>query len=309
MVGGGVKKVLMKSAASRSVVAMESETSFLSSWNEAHSTFEERRFFQWEAIVAGATSLTGKQKEKMNWVAEILEERVAEETQSEQAFVLNNSATLEDFLPKRIDAQELNARTSCDFNPLRFFSIGETTHSRILAYLLDPRAQHGQGYIFLQIFLEQIGIKDREGPWIVTAEIGRVDVLIKRYRHPHSAILIENKCHYAIDQPNQLYRYWYQEIYLPNVDINPRGDMPYSPDRYRIVYLPADGNKSPERQALNRCADLPSVLPEAVPSSLVNFLTFYKDIRRWLTACIEKLPVDNHRLRQFLEQYNELWTY
>lgn len=48
--------------------------------------------------------------------------------------------------------------------------------------------------------------------WTVTAEKGRVDILLKR-THPHSVIIIENKSNYANDQENQLYRYWHQEIY------------------------------------------------------------------------------------------------
>lgn len=113
-------------------------------------------------------------------------------------------------------SRERNRLESSHLNVFQFFSPGETTHSRLLAYFLDPRAQHGQGTLFLAEFLRLLGISEPDSStahdWAVTAEIGRVDVLIRRV-HPHTVVVIENKSNYAVDQPNQLYRYWHQEIW------------------------------------------------------------------------------------------------
>ena len=59
---------------------------------------------------------------------------------------------------------------------------------------------HGQGKLFLSAFLEYIGFKKDKGneEWIVTAEKGRVDVLLRRL-NPLGAIIIENKSNWAGD--------------------------------------------------------------------------------------------------------------
>jgi len=274
-----------------------------------HQTSAYGQREQWNSTIVQAVALADKKKDRQLELSRIIGNYSVEIFHFAQVRNANNAEILDAFLPIQMAAKERSTLTSCDFNPLSFFSIGETTHSKILAYLLNPKQSHGQGEKLLQLFLEQVGIADRSGPWIVTAETGRIDVLIKRTRHPHAAILIENKCHNAVDQRNQLYRYWYQEIFLPNKDRYPTGNLPDPRERYRILYVPADGYKSPEPHALHRCADLPDTLPNTVPAGIVEYLTFYKDIRHWLNACIEALPKENHRLRQFLEQYSELWTY
>lgn len=55
------------------------------------------------------------------------------------------------------------------------------------------------------MFLEYIGFEKDEGneEWIITAEEGRVDVLLRR-QNPLGAVIIENKSNWAGDQPNQL---------------------------------------------------------------------------------------------------------
>jgi hypothetical protein len=87
------------------------------------------------------------------------------------------------------EAKEKNKHESCDFNVLRFFHIGETMHSFLLAKFLDMNSEHGQENLFLKLFLQKLKIdKPDTENWIVTAEKGRVDVLLKRFS-PHSVIL------------------------------------------------------------------------------------------------------------------------
>ena len=106
-------------------------------------------------------------------------------------------------------------------------------HSFLIANIINPNSEHGQGDLFLKSLLKKLDIEVYENDnWIVTAEIGRIDILIKR-ENPHTVIVIENKSNYAIDQENQIYRYWYQEIYLPNK----KQLKPISEENYHIIYL------------------------------------------------------------------------
>lgn len=47
-----------------------------------------------------------------------------------------------------------------DFNSLDFFSIGENKTSEILAYFLNPHSNHGQGYLFLELFLKTFNLNE-----------------------------------------------------------------------------------------------------------------------------------------------------
>src|ERR1017187_5205914 len=47
-----------------------------------------------------------------------------------------------------------------DFNMLRFFDLGETKVSEILAFFLDRRKEHGQKSAFLRLFLEHFDLTD-----------------------------------------------------------------------------------------------------------------------------------------------------
>jgi len=108
------------------------------------------------------------------------------------------------------------------FNILRVGHLEVTTHSPILGALLDPQGSHGQGTIFLRLFIEKFQIKGGYAERVINldkvrVEIeryigpvtetsgGRIDILVSDDMGPQ--FLIENKI-YAIDQPNQLKRYW-----------------------------------------------------------------------------------------------------
>ena len=88
------------------------------------------------------------------------------------------------------------------------------THSMLLAELLNPKGSHGIGDVFLQHWLEILGIENFDetnatcipefliGPVTPTTG-GRIDLLIQSGKQ---RVIIENKI-YAGDQPNQLLRY------------------------------------------------------------------------------------------------------
>ena len=119
-------------------------------------------------------------------------------------------------------------------------------HSRLIANLLNPYGTHGQKHLFLNIFLDMLEIERNNDSdhWTVTAETGRIDILLKR-DNPHSVIIIENKSNYAIDQDNQMYRYWHQEIYQAMKSRNLPDDyiLTPSPKFYQLIYLSPDLRK------------------------------------------------------------------
>ena len=86
----------------------------------------------------------------------------------------------------------------------------EVKHSAIIARILDPKGNHGQGDKFLKIFLQII--KDSTGIDTTSCSVnteyvtneGRIDILIED--KTGKGIIIENKI-YAGDQSEQLKRY------------------------------------------------------------------------------------------------------
>ena len=182
--------------------------------------------------------------------------------------------------------------------------LSEPNHSKILKFLLEPNELHGQGYLFLYLFLKKLGIQvsdniEKEN-WNVIAEQGRIDILLQR-SCPLSVIIIENKSNWAEDQPNQLYRYWYNAIYSKT---NQVGESYYEEMKefYRIIYLAPNENKNPSLQTLMRPDDWSDDLPLFVPLK-VDVYTFSSFIFEWLEDCNQLLLDENHALREFLKQY------
>lgn len=162
---------------------------------------------------------------------------------------------------------------------------------------------HGQGKLFLSAFLEYIGFEKDEGneEWIITAEEGRVDVLLRR-QNPLGAVIIENKSNWAVDQPNQLYRYWYENIHKCEEDCKESYYKEHP--EYKIVYLVPDEVKHISANSILRPVDYPEYMPEELPMEL-KVMTFHEDIPEWLGECMGKLPAENTPLRNLIAQYIE----
>jgi hypothetical protein len=185
------------------------------------------------------------------------------------------------------------------------FHVKEIMHSKLLKFLLNPFSSHGQGNKFLIEFLNLIGIQNpNDGTWFVTAEEGRIDVLLKR-NHPHSVVIIENKSNWAGDQPNQLYRYWLQEIYSTTKEANFEF-YENNKDKYQILYLPPNESKQYEQQSVFKPTELTEVnLPDNIPLR-IKTIYFNKEIQIWLENCKIQLPEKNHRIREYISQYKSL---
>ena len=189
----------------------------------------------------------------------------------------------------------------------RYSGIGETVHSRLIHFLLHPNHLHGQKERYLSELLSMLGITPSSGgaPWMVTAESGRVDIMIRRV-NPESVIILENKSNWAPDQENQLYRYWYQNIHKRPEDCF--ADY-YEGKDYRIVYLAPKKEKHISANSLQRPAPswFPSLemynsLPQRLPLEPLIW-SFDEEFALWLQRCIDVTPLENHALIEFLRQY------
>ncbi len=264
--------------------------------NQTIKEYQENKRYLFDNLVSIVLEITQNFHKKQ----EYLEQNLIDATKN---LVSEIQETYNKFIIK-------NRNTSCDFNMLSLFYIGETQHSFLLANLLDPNANHGQKHLFLNIFLDLLGIKrfsDSEN-WIVSSEKGRIDILLKRV-DPHSVIVIENKSNYAIDQNHQLYRYWYQEIYKTISERHLPKDYIFNPPEhyYQILYLSPEHWKIPSTNTLIRPAEWNNDLPEKVPLK-VKHLLFDDFICQWLKMSLESLPKDNHRIREYVKQYIEYWN-
>lgn len=100
-------------------------------------------------------------------------------------------------------------------------------HSAMLAELLNPRGSHGQGDVFLKLFIDQFGINNFDTKYSLVetekyvgpinndySKGGKIDIVINDSKNRRN-IIIENKI-YAADGLNQLLRYhnYDKEAYL-----------------------------------------------------------------------------------------------
>ncbi|MBN1925704.1 MAG: PD-(D/E)XK nuclease family protein [Prolixibacteraceae bacterium] len=215
--------------------------------------------------------------------------------------IVNFIHVMEEYDIKRSDFVQNNKNASYDFNIFRLFSMKETLHSLFLGNLLNPNAAHGQGNIFLNSFLKQIGVENAElGRWIVTVERRRVDILLRR-KNPYSVIIIENKSNDAGDQPNQLYRYWYREIFA----VSNANAEKVSPSSRAIVYLTSGDEKALSNNSIMKPEGWPDYLPDKVPIEPIT-LRFNREIISWLSNLLGELS-GNHRMTELITQYIEYW--
>lgn len=134
------------------------------------------------------------------------------------------------------------------------FTSQEVTHSRLLAFLLDPRNSHGLGPSFLRGFLQKISeLPDGEeflsseharsrtlGETTILTEVrtedGRIDILL--LNEPDKwALIVENKVwtkehHDQLDRYYRIVREDYQDWQVSGIYLTPRGAAP-SHERYQ----------------------------------------------------------------------------
>lgn len=196
----------------------------------------------------------------------------------------------------------------------RIWGIGETKHSQILGFFLNPRENHGQGGLFLKLFLKKLGFDItafEPNDWAVEVEQrsnGRdqIDILIQSRRLGIS-IAIENKSNGAKDQSHQLYRYWESAIYNFH---NRDKEKALDPKHSRVVYLPQWG--IPSEQTRTRPKDYKESYPEKLAleeqGGIISCWTYYNHIVKWLNSCVEAMGRENNIVKQLVKNYIEYWN-
>jgi hypothetical protein len=157
-------------------------------------------------------------------------------------------------------------------------------HTPMLAELLDPLGTHGQGFMFLRLFLEMLeqhGLKPMQSrfeqhQWFVetekpTGSHGNLDVLIS-CPELGCRIAIENKVG-AGEQHDQIWRYWcwlrkYRQGFTQQI----------------LIFLTPTG-----REALT------------AQDAVYTRLSYHTDIRSWLTAALPQ--VESVAVSETVSQY------
>jgi len=165
-------------------------------------------------------------------------------------------------------------------------------HSAFIAELLNPDGSHGQGEVFLKLFVEQLNIKDfntekakieveRHVGFITDdkTEGGYIDIIATDKNN--NAIIIENKI-YAGDQENQLKRYYnYGKKNCTN---------------FNLIYLTLDGKTASEFSTND------------LNEGDYQKISYATDILNWLENC-KKEAVNHPILRESITQYINLIKY
>lgn len=184
-------------------------------------------------------------------------------------------------------------------------------HSRFLHSLLNPDGTHYQGSLFLELFLNVIGLSDfglDPHQASVFVEYDNIDIYITDgERH----VIIENKI-WAEDQPYQIIRYINSIVKDGNelVTGEVNGIAQIGCDSLRIVYLTARNDK--HKPTGHRVEDgYISADPDTLPVELNNYraryhrISYEGDIMRWLQ--ISQHEVSNlSNLNLIIEQYREV---
>ncbi len=187
--------------------------------------------------------------------------------------------------------KEISRMSGADFNIFRIINVtsDEVKHSAYLAELLNPKGSHGQGDIFLRLFLKKFGIENfhsetaiaivekHVGP-VTETEGGRIDILIGDHRG--NQIIIENKI-YAPDRDNQLIRY-------------------SNYNKKHLFYLTLYGGDASERSRMNSSFSVS--LKSGEDYKLLSYKT---DILEWLELC-HKESVSMPLLREGIAHYINL---
>lgn len=200
----------------------------------------------------------------------------------------NNILNSVDALVRKYDRiAELSGENFNVFKILKLESSEVRLHSAFIAELLNPKGSHGQGDVFLQLFVDRFNYKSIDFQAnhakveieksigftnLGKSEGGRIDIVITDSRGKQ--FLIENKI-YAADQQNQLMRY---HLYNPQAN---------------LIYLCLFGGEVSKRAKGDLASDT------------YNVISYEKDIIQWLTAC-KKEAVDHPILREGISQYINL---
>ena len=171
----------------------------------------------------------------------------------------------------------------------------ETFHSDIIAALLSPKEKHGGGNLYLDLFLDMIGVD--KIPY-KNAEVykeygtndgtlgGRIDILIEGENN--HCVVIENKLNDAGDTYRQLPKY-YQYLKKKNCIID------------KFVFLPLNPYKTPDK------SDWSDEERKNIDNKLI-IIPAYQEGRKnlidnWLDIAVKETKTENEDARFIIKQY------
>ncbi len=180
------------------------------------------------------------------------------------------------------------------FSVLRMQNDEVGLHSRFIGELLNPRGSHDQSGLFLNLFIQEIGLKNEytenqinNASVFIEENIGgisedyetggRIDLVIK-FPDSKREIVIENKI-WAVDQPKQLWRYRQQY-----------------PNAYLVYLTPFTKEPSEDSRkdiALNQ----------------IICITYQNHIINWINNCVKEsvnLPLIREVLNHYLNTINSI---
>ena len=196
--------------------------------------------------------------------------------------------------------EQMKLRGFNDFNFIDLLKgyFDENTHSKIIAELLDPQGSHYQGRVFLDNFLETVGLKNSLDDVSVTTERfiecedgrGRIDIFLES---ENEVIIVENKID-AGEQESQIQKY-VKCIQLENKD---------KPKRIIVLYLTKEGHH-PSGYSLGdiEIKDSKMYLRGNEIADFIN-ISYAKEILIWIEknlADIENIS----NLREIILQYQK----
>ena len=193
-------------------------------------------------------------------------------------------SVIREFKPILAKLKDRRQRTAERFNVFEALDLDEQSHSRFIAYLLNPTKHHDQGDVFLISFLECVGLNFRRSSTQsaeVSAEFGlgshsRIDIHIRLTNG--QIILVENKIKNKNDAPegaDQIAKY---QDWLQCQEPSPK--FPH-----QLVFLTPQGR--PPKTARR---------PEEV------ICISYSRLSAWIDSSSRSCP---ERLRLVLEKYAE----
>lgn len=184
--------------------------------------------------------------------------------------------------------RELDCFTSYRFNIFKYININENLISGIIVDILNPKGEHGQGTLFLDMFLDVIKLPHRQKLPSINTEVltrqhinslRRMDILID---YTDFGIMIENKPRYD-DKTDQLKDY--------AEDLRNK----YGRENFMMVYLSNDGH-FPDTHSISK-----EFREELVSLNQFVHITYGIEFKRWLEDCINKCQ--SERYRWFLKDF------
>ncbi|EEC4841730.1 PD-(D/E)XK nuclease family protein [Campylobacter lari] len=193
--------------------------------------------------------------------------------------------------------KEFKEKNKSNYNPLLNVLPAHdevNLHSGILKSLLDPSENHEQGRLFLDLFLEKIGLKEwfeKSDDVKVLKEYKNIDIYI---HNGTKHIILENKI-WAKDQNEQIARY------IDTLNNGEKKDI-------AVIYLTPYGDRDPSENSLNgwniENVENELFLKRGNDKVLYRQISYEKEILTWLKKSQEKVK-NFCNLNQTIEFYKD----